>query len=102
VEPAEAPDDDAVVPTAAKPTPEPTAPEALRICANCGTGNNPARRFCLKCGQKLPEGEVIPPRICPNCSTPNNPARRFCMKCGTALLEAPAEPDPTNPWWRRS
>jgi hypothetical protein len=91
-----------VVPGATpKPEPEPAATD-VRICLNCGTPNNPARRFCLKCGKPLPEGEVIPPRICPNCSTPNNPARRFCMKCGTSLVEVAPPADDKRPWWRRS
>jgi hypothetical protein len=98
-------DDEIAVPgvskPAAKPEPEP-APEEMRICPNCGTANAAARRFCMKCGTKLPEGEVVPPVICPNCSTPNASTRRFCMKCGTSLVDA-APPDPdAGPWWRRS
>jgi predicted amidophosphoribosyltransferase len=92
----------------ANPTPPPLpaaepAPEALRICSNCGTGNNPTRKFCMKCGTKLPDGDVVPPRICPNCSTPNAPTRRFCMKCGTALVEAaPPTSESTTEWWRKT
>ena len=89
---------DEVVPGAKPAVP---AQDQMRICANCGTPNNAARKFCLKCGQRLPEGEVIPPRICPNCSTPNNPARRFCMKCGTSLVEAAPPPPENDPWWKK-
>ena len=99
-------DDGVVVPGANPPPPPPAtpdAPEALRVCSNCGTANNPSRKFCMKCGTKLPEGEVEPQRICPNCSTPNAPTRRFCMKCGTTLVETPPPTsESTTEWWRKT
>ena len=90
--------DDEVVPGA---KPALRTADLMRICEHCGTPNAASRRFCLKCGKQLPEGEVIPPRICPNCSTPNNPARRFCMKCGTSLVETAPPPTDKDPWWKR-
>jgi uncharacterized OB-fold protein len=32
-----------------------------RICPNCGTANNPTRRFCMKCGTSLVEAPTPPP-----------------------------------------
>ncbi len=57
----------AVQPTAvkARPAPKPKATQARvvnpgdRICGQCGTGNDPLRRFCNRCGASLKEAEVF-------------------------------------------
>jgi class 3 adenylate cyclase/tetratricopeptide (TPR) repeat protein len=49
-------------------------------CANCGTQNDPGRKFCAECGQRL----ATP---CPVCGTPNPAAAKFCGECGNALGE---------------
>jgi hypothetical protein len=32
------------------------------ICGNCGAGNDPARKFCRRCGASLADAPVAPPR----------------------------------------
>lgn len=48
------------------------------LCTNCGSDNNPTRRFCRECGHPLS-------LICSACGAPNAPADKFCGECGTAL-----------------
>lgn len=57
----------AVQPTAVKARPAPKAKVAQprtvnpgdRICGQCGTGNDPQRKFCNRCGASLKEAEVF-------------------------------------------
>jgi len=56
-------------------------------CANCGTPNDPTRKFCIECGTRLATG-------CPVCGSANPADAKFCGECGTALaaesgVEAP-------------
>jgi class 3 adenylate cyclase/tetratricopeptide (TPR) repeat protein len=55
------------------------------ICANCGTENEPGRKFCGECGVSLAQA-------CPNCGTANAPGIKFCGECGTALAAGVAKP----------
>ncbi len=60
------------------------------MCPNCGTENQPDRRFCRECGFPLPVA-------CPRCGAPNDPSDKFCGECGAALhdvAEAPAAAKP--------
>ncbi len=64
-------------------------------CANCGTSNEPGRKFCGECGARLSAA-------CPACGTANQPNTKFCGECGTALLgeataAAPASTSPPTP-----
>jgi class 3 adenylate cyclase/tetratricopeptide (TPR) repeat protein len=52
-------------------------------CPNCGTANEPGRKFCGECGAKLAS-------VCSSCGTANAPTARFCGECGTALAGGPA------------
>jgi class 3 adenylate cyclase/tetratricopeptide (TPR) repeat protein len=64
--------------------PDPSlSPHSVLICANCGTQNDPDRKFCIECGNALATA-------CPACGTVNPPTAKFCGKCGTALAEAAA------------
>jgi len=47
-------------------------------CANCGTPNEPGRKFCGECGTRLSAA-------CPVCGVANPPGTKFCGECGTAL-----------------
>ena len=47
-------------------------------CAECGTWNDPDRKFCMECGAALVQ-------VCPVCGTPNPPQGKFCGECGAAL-----------------
>ncbi len=65
----------------------------MLTCANCGTQNDPGRKFCLECGQRLGVA-------CSVCGTQNAAAAKFCGECGSALgdeahvesVSAPASP----------
>ncbi|MGH2466044.1 MAG: AAA family ATPase, partial [Candidatus Limnocylindrales bacterium] len=48
------------------------------ICPNCGTENEPGRKFCGECATRLVT-------LCPSCGTANAPSVRFCGECGTSL-----------------
>ncbi len=48
------------------------------ICPNCGTENEPGRKFCGECATRLVN-------LCPACGTANSPTVRFCGECGTSL-----------------
>ncbi|HEX6867880.1 MAG TPA: adenylate/guanylate cyclase domain-containing protein, partial [Candidatus Limnocylindrales bacterium] len=50
----------------------------MLTCSNCGTQNDPTRKFCLECGQRLALG-------CPACGAHNQPGAKFCGECGTNL-----------------
>jgi class 3 adenylate cyclase/tetratricopeptide (TPR) repeat protein len=58
-------------------------------CANCGTQNPDAARFCMSCGAALG-------RTCPACGTENPPEANFCISCGTALTADVPAPPPKN------
>ena len=48
-----------------RPPPQPQRIEAPQpgdlVCPNCGTGNDPERRFCRRCGSSLETAPVAPP-----------------------------------------
>ena len=56
-------------------------------CSNCGTENEPGRKFCRECGTRLAAG-------CPNCGTPNAADAKFCGECGIALVPTAARHGP--------
>ena len=47
-------------------------------CPNCGTENEPGRKFCGECGTALAQ-------VCASCGTPNPPGTKFCGECGAPL-----------------
>ena len=48
------------------------------ICANCGTENEPGRKFCGECAARLSAA-------CPACGASNTPGVKFCGECATPL-----------------
>jgi class 3 adenylate cyclase len=52
-------------------------------CPNCGTENEPGRKFCGECGNALTA-------LCPSCGSPNAPGTKFCGECGTPLTSSAA------------
>jgi len=54
-------------------------------CANCGTSNEPGRKFCGECGTRLSAA-------CPACGVANPPGTKFCGECGTVLAETSSLP----------
>ena len=56
------------------------------ICGECATENRPGRKYCSRCGARLPVA-------CPACGAANLPGESFCGECGAALAAAePARP----------
>ena len=55
----------------------------MNVCPNCGTENEPNRKFCGECGSALA-------RVCPACGAANAPLAKFCGECGSALVVAAA------------
>jgi class 3 adenylate cyclase/tetratricopeptide (TPR) repeat protein len=58
-------------------------------CSNCGTENEPGRKFCKECGSAL----VI---VCDVCGSPNAPGSKFCGECGSAIGATAAPPVPAT------
>jgi class 3 adenylate cyclase len=56
-------------------------------CTSCAAENEPGRKFCLNCGQRLAVS-------CSTCGSANTPGARFCGECGNALGEADAAATP--------
>src|SRR3954464_5075889 len=54
-------------------------------CAECGTENEPGRKFCGECGSPLA-------LACPACGATNNPTVKFCGECGTRVDAAAPAP----------
>ncbi|MCA1588110.1 MAG: AAA family ATPase, partial [Chloroflexi bacterium] len=61
-------------------------------CTSCGAENDPSRKFCLNCGERLAV-------VCASCGAGNTPGAKFCGECGNALQETdtPAAVAPTVP-----
>lgn len=59
-------------------------------CANCGTENPAAAKFCGGCGSALVRG-------CPSCGAVARSSDRFCLECGSALTAARGNDQPTVP-----
>jgi membrane protease subunit (stomatin/prohibitin family) len=55
-------------------------------CGSCGNLYTLGQdKFCMKCGNRLPEN-VLPPPVCGQCSTEFNPETDiFCKQCGNKL-----------------
>jgi class 3 adenylate cyclase/tetratricopeptide (TPR) repeat protein len=49
-------------------------------CTSCAAENEPGRKFCLNCGQRLAV-------TCPACGSANTAGAKFCGECGNALAE---------------
>jgi len=52
----------------------------ITSCPGCGEPNEPAAKFCKKCGK--PVSAQFP---CKHCQHPNDPDARFCDMCGKPL-----------------
>lgn len=56
-------------------------------CTACGTANEPGRKFCAECGQRLSS-------LCASCGAANQAGAKFCGECGSSLQSAAAAPLP--------
>lgn len=59
------------------------APANPKVCAYCGTANDPALEACSACGAALP---VELPRACPKCGRQHTSDALFCQACGARLV----------------
>jgi class 3 adenylate cyclase/tetratricopeptide (TPR) repeat protein len=55
-------------------------------CPKCHTENPENKKFCRKCGEKLPD-------LCPKCSAPILPGDGFCGECGHELHQSQKPPE---------
>ena len=58
-------------------------------CTQCGAANEPQRKFCRECGQRLALG-------CAACGATNLPDDKFCGECGAPLTSASAPLTPAS------
>ena len=49
-------------------------------CPKCLTENQETRKFCKKCGTRLP-------LVCPDCHFENEPGDVYCGDCGQSLIQ---------------
>lgn len=63
---------------------EKNAPENPKICAFCGTTNDPDLEQCNGCGAPL---TTELPRVCPKCKRSHTSDALFCQACGSRLVE---------------
>ncbi len=61
------------------------AAKNIKICPSCGEGSAADKKFCTKCGAKLPEQTVAQSMICVNCGKQNTVGTKFCCDCGAKL-----------------
>jgi uncharacterized OB-fold protein len=55
-------------------------------CRQCGQGYQAGDRFCVRCGEKLPQAKVEPAiPVCPSCGATIHENDQFCAKCGHGL-----------------
>lgn len=102
----------AVTPSRAPSAPakrQPAAAPTGVICAQCGTNNRDASRYCRECGVPItaPEAKTREPeakdesstqgqRNCPGCGSANRPGARFCAYCGESFRRSPGETDKSD------
>ncbi|RPI58574.1 MAG: zinc ribbon domain-containing protein [Chloroflexi bacterium] len=68
---------------------EPVSPGADRVCPACSAPYQPGDRFCVRCGQTLPEQGAAPTpaqaAVCPSCGAALREDDLFCARCGHRL-----------------
>ena len=65
--------------------------KSLKICPACGQPADADKKFCPKCGAKLPDSTIAEGAVCPKCGKQNSIGTQFCAECGTKLPSAVAE-----------
>jgi hypothetical protein len=65
---------------------------AVNQCPACGHGHQTGDRFCIRCGNALPQATPArassPGIICPNCAAALHEEDQFCAKCGHRMEPA--------------
>jgi predicted amidophosphoribosyltransferase len=61
------------------------SPEADLFCPSCDQGYQPGDRFCVGCGEELPQAaSPSDGTVCSSCGNAFRESDRFCAKCGQA------------------
>jgi predicted amidophosphoribosyltransferase len=65
------------------------------VCPSCGQGYRVGDRFCVRCGQALPERleaiqaqNALPTLTCSSCGALLRQEDQFCAKCGAPVVRA--------------
>ncbi len=64
------------------------AAKNMKICPNCDEPATADKKFCPKCGTKLPDTTIAEGSVCPSCGKQNTVGTKFCSDCGTKLPAA--------------
>ncbi len=67
------------------------AAKNIKICPACEEACTADKKFCPKCGTKLPDTTVAQGAVCPQCGKQNTVGTNFCAECGTKLPAAQEE-----------
>ncbi len=67
------------------------AAKNMKTCPSCGETTTADKKFCPKCGTKLPEQTLAQGSVCPSCGKQNTIGTKFCSDCGAKLPAALAE-----------
>lgn len=67
------------------------AAKNIKVCPGCGEATGADKKFCPKCGTKLPDQTVAQSVVCSNCGKQNSIGTKFCSDCGTKLPAAVQE-----------
>lgn len=67
------------------------AAKNTKVCPNCNEVATADKKFCPKCGTKLPEQTLAQGAVCTQCGKQNTIGTKFCQECGAKLPSAIAE-----------
>jgi len=61
------------------------------LCPQCGKSYQAGDRFCVGCGQDLPQDKPAPSGpVCPSCGAAIQETDHFCAKCGHTIAAGEA------------
>ncbi len=64
------------------------AAKNMKLCPSCNEPSTADKKFCPKCGTKLPEATVADGAVCTSCGKQNSVGMKFCSDCGAKLPAA--------------
>ncbi len=64
------------------------AAKNMKVCPACKEPATADKKFCPKCGAKLPEATIAEGAVCTSCGKQNAIGTKFCSDCGTKLPAA--------------
>jgi len=70
----------------------------MSLCPKCGVPFEEGAKFCMNCGERMPEGKT-----CRSCGAPLSDDMMFCQECGTpvnAPASTPVPEEPVVPAWQ--